>query len=631
MCFVAEVTRYAHKRRRVKMKNCSVFLSVAIAIVMVFSGTAFSEPMGVSPGGSGTSPACPTFSWAQVEGAVSYELSAYLSPGLGVLPVEDMDAATGGPVLAHKIPAPALSWTPSSGQCLAEGSYIWYVRGVDAEGNGQWSSGTAFEVGEVLTEAVFEKRVADAVEKYLQHQQESAKINESGVAMYKIVGSRTVMDKMAKDKAGLSSSAATPNAATPTTGASVYVDGDVSLANGGGRVGIGTDAISAGLHVTSNDGVLFEGAYNLGAIPKEGAGGRMMWYPGKSAFRVGYIDGTQWDDANIGTYSIAAGNGTTASGNYSTAMGYGTRASGYSSTAMGAYTTASATYSTAMGYSTRASGMYSTAMGRSAYAESFAETAIGHNNTLASSPTYNTWVSTDRLFVIGNGSGVDRSNAMVVLKNGHTGIGVSNPQVRLDLGPAVDANGAPGSGVLQIGGNLRMDNNEIITNTDSALYLQFDNNGDLIVDINTLCVDASADRVGIGTSTPSMKLYVNGSAGGTQAWNASDARLKTNVETIERALEGIEQIRGVSYRWKDGDEEETKGYDDRTHYGVIAQEVEEVFPDLVDQQGETQAYKHLEYNGLVGILVAAVKELKHQNDELREIVCSHHPGAAACR
>ncbi|MBS0591234.1 MAG: tail fiber domain-containing protein [Proteobacteria bacterium] len=142
-----------------------------------------------------------------------------------------------------------------------------------------------------------------------------------------------------------------------------------------------------------------------GAIPASGAGARMMWYPAKGAFRVGYVGGTQWDDGNIGLYSVAMGDNTTASGNYSTAMGasiasgdystamgasiasesYSTamgeyaKASAPNSTAMGGYTTASGVYSTAMGNSTTASGSYSTAMGSYTTASGIGSTAMGVN------------------------------------------------------------------------------------------------------------------------------------------------------------------------------------------------------------------------------------------------------------
>jgi hypothetical protein len=73
-----------------------------------------------------------------------------------------------------------------------------------------------------------------------------------------------------------------------------------------------------------------------------------------------------------------------------------------------------------------------------------------------------------------------------------------------DAGPSVD------SGALEIANSLRIDSNEIITNTDTTLYLQHDNNGDLKVDNGTLFVDASTNMVGIGRSDPSRLLDIYG-------------------------------------------------------------------------------------------------------------------------
>jgi hypothetical protein len=76
--------------------------------------------------------------------------------------------------------------------------------------------------------------------------------------------------------------------------------------------------------------------------------------------------------------------------------------------------------------------------------------------------------------------------------------------------PDLDATGTTGSGSVEIGSSLRIDGNEIITNSNETLLLQRDNNGDLEIDSGTLIVDASADRVGIGTSSPDATLHVNG-------------------------------------------------------------------------------------------------------------------------
>ena len=119
------------------------------------------------------------------------------------------------------------------------------------------------------------------------------------------------------------------------------------------------------LRLNGDGGFYVGGTAATGVIPVEGYGARLMWYPAKAAFRAGHTAkaGTEWDDANVGVYSTAMGNGTIASGISSTAMGNGTIASGSSSTAMGYQAVASGNYSTAMGAVTMANGDASTAMG----------------------------------------------------------------------------------------------------------------------------------------------------------------------------------------------------------------------------------------------------------------------------
>ncbi|MCB0533845.1 MAG: tail fiber domain-containing protein [Saprospiraceae bacterium] len=155
-----------------------------------------------------------------------------------------------------------------------------------------------------------------------------------------------------------------------------------------GNVGIGTASpdATARLHLdigsSFNQGFLATGdASGSATVPNLGAGNRMMFYPGKAAFRAGRVTGTQWDQANTGFRSTAFGTNTTASGVSSTAMGEGTTASDSYSTAMGRNTIAGATVSTAMGEQTTASGYASTAMGSLSTASGFASTAMGEQTT----------------------------------------------------------------------------------------------------------------------------------------------------------------------------------------------------------------------------------------------------------
>jgi len=117
------------------------------------------------------------------------------------------------------------------------------------------------------------------------------------------------------------------------------------------------------LRLSGDGGFYAGGTYGTGVIPATSAGARLMWYPAKAAFRAGSVNGTQWDDANVGAYSTAMGYNTTASGVASLAIGYLSTASGPGTVAFGYYDTASGQGAVAIGYTTKASGWWSTAMG----------------------------------------------------------------------------------------------------------------------------------------------------------------------------------------------------------------------------------------------------------------------------
>src|SRR5687767_5582529 len=87
------------------------------------------------------------------------------------------------------------------------------------------------------------------------------------------------------------------------------------------NVGIGTTTPhpKALLHVDvgedSSKGFLVTGTLdNAGSVPDLGSGSRMMFYPGKAAFRAGYSPSIQWNDFNVGRYSVAMGNAAYATG-----------------------------------------------------------------------------------------------------------------------------------------------------------------------------------------------------------------------------------------------------------------------------------------------------------------------------
>jgi hypothetical protein len=98
----------------------------------------------------------------------------------------------------------------------------------------------------------------------------------------------------------------------------------------------------------------------------------------------------------------------------------------------------------------------------------------------------------------------------------------------------------------------------------------------------------------------------------------SDERLKTNVQQVEGALDKLEQISGLTFEWAEADSPHTLGgVPGQSSIGVVAQEVEEVFPEVVTTYDPDQDYKAVDYSGLTSVLIEAVKELKAQNEALR--------------
>ena len=85
----------------------------------------------------------------------------------------------------------------------------------------------------------------------------------------------------------------------------------------------------------------------------------------------------------------------------------------------------------------------------------------------------------------------------------------------------------------------------------------------------------------------------------------SDERLKENVETIEGALDKVSQMRGVMYD-KDG----------KRGTGVIAQEMQQVMPEVVMDSGRGD-YLSVAYGNIVGVLIESIKELKAEIEELK--------------
>ncbi len=121
----------------------------------------------------------------------------------------------------------------------------------------------------------------------------------------------------------------------------------------------------------------------------------------------------------MGTEAISMGFNSVASGTNSVALGAANIASGKYSIALGLGTKASGVSSTAMGENTESSGSHSTSMGLNSVARAYGSLVIGRNNDSITNSSAISWIATDPVFIIGNGtSETNRKNAMTVYKNG---------------------------------------------------------------------------------------------------------------------------------------------------------------------------------------------------------------------
>ena len=96
------------------------------------------------------------------------------------------------------------------------------------------------------------------------------------------------------------------------------------------------------------------------------------------------------------------------------------------------------------------------------------------------------------------------------------------------------------------------------------------------------------------------ELYFNPSTGtlfSVQFQSLSDEKVKTNVQTITCAVDTVKSLRGVEFDWRDSGLRSS---------GVIAQEIERVLPHLVTEEN---GVKSVNYMGVIGYLIEAVKEL----------------------
>jgi Chaperone of endosialidase/Head domain of trimeric autotransporter adhesin len=338
---------------------------------------------------------------------------------------------------------------------------------------------------------------------------------------------------------------------------------------------------NADASVGSGFSLLFKRLYSdLASIPNvSGVTGKALFFElNTGAFRSGNnTNGVR------GNFSTAIGSVNTAIGNHATAIGFSNTSSGDFSIAMGYENTASGFASTALGFGTVASGGRSTTIGVNTSSLGYAGMAMGmyNNPILASAQTSVTSITP--LLVVGNGDDdANRSNAMVVLKNGNVGIGTDAPVGNLHI------RHAGGGGLLLENSS---DNNKWrIYSASSDNNLTFYNNANAEV--------ADIDDV-------------------TGTFNAiSDSRLKKNIQGVTPVLPLLMQLNPTYYQfnWQQPNEQR--------QIGLLAQEAYQLFPELVSYNKEKDLYK-MNYAGFSTVAIKAIQEqqlmIENQQKQIEEL------------
>ena len=120
-------------------------------------------------------------------------------------------------------------------------------------------------------------------------------------------------------------------------------------------------------------------------------------------------------------------------------------------------------------------------------------------------------------------------------------------------------------------------------------------------------------------SAPALSLLIASSGYVTMQYGyggASDERIKTNIKTIENALDKVLLLRGVEYN-------DIRIEPEKTKIGMIAQETELIIPEVVHTDEQT-GLKSTEYQNLVGLLVEAIKEQQKQISDLKNILIKNN-------
>jgi len=309
-----------------------------------------------------------------------------------------------------------------------------------------------------------------------------------------------------------------------------------------------------------------------------------------------------------GNVSFASGERNTASGSKSVAMGNFNYATGDSTIALGKENWAEGGSTIAIGYKNHAAGGGSVALGQenvawgttnftSGYQNTAGNTnaAVGAGGSAVAMGKYNTASADASMALNRSTSAINQASTSMGLGTtadnvGMLAIGVNNAA---GIGDTVGSNGeqpsyyfvdgqytgsTPGVAFVIGNGDVNGSNGLAGNNPSNAFVVNYD-----------------------GSATLSGDLTIN-----------SDMRLKSNIISLSGALAKLLEIDGKSYTMKSNDKD--------AKIGLLAQDVQKVLPELVKEADDKEGTLSVNYQGLIPVLINAIKEQQKQIDELKQLL-----------
>jgi hypothetical protein len=335
------------------------------------------------------------------------------------------------------------------------------------------------------------------------------------------------------------------------------------------------------------------------------------------------VEAIEIDGGNIG--QAVFGYASRATGNISFATGFRNTASGDWSTAMGYFNYATAANSTAIGKESYAQGASSIAIGYKAHAAGDGSVALGQENISWGSTNFTSGyqnIAGDVTAPRGTGGSAvamgkyNQATADASMAFNRQTTATNQAATSMGFGTTAD-----NLGMLAIGVNNTVGQGNTAANSyynvkvnggpgpgDAVGVAFVIGNGDVDVTVDTNTGEITSSQKGSNPSNAFMVKY-NGDAtlAGDLTVN-SDARLKSNIISLGSTLAKLMKIDGKSYTMKSNEKV--------NKIGLLAQDIEEVFPELVKEGEDKDGTLSVNYQGLIPVLINAIKE---QQDELNVI------------